>query len=205
MSTAILTGVLVDDGGEVCTCGFQWGLTALYGNVTGTQLLITGEVLLQTLLGLLPLTNYFYRAFATNSVGTAYGAGLGFSTPPGPGPPLGTNFTEVITLAATDIRETSATINGLLANDDRYVCSVWFEWGSTSAYGSKTPEQPGATTGTAFSAGITCGEGKAIHFRAVAFNVKGAVYGSDMSFGSLSYLGPVTAALLEDMIMDQED
>lgn len=208
MSTAILYGTLVDDGGETCTCGFQWGLTVALGTTTGTQSLTTGGTITQTINGLAPLTIYYYRAFATNSSGTTYGATLAFATPSGGGggsPIYGVNYTSVATLGATSIRESGAVLNGLLVNDNGSPCTVWFEYGLTSAYGTKSVDQYGKLTGETFYTSIGMGEGKAIHYRAVATNRHGTVYGSDMSFSSLSSLGPVGFASLEDLLLAEED
>jgi len=67
-------GTLAGDGGEACTCGFEWGETIVYGNTTPTQSRTTGQTFSQTIGGLLPGSTYHFRAFATNSVGTSYGA-----------------------------------------------------------------------------------------------------------------------------------
>jgi hypothetical protein len=80
--SAQLNGNLSNDGGEACTCGFQWGLTVAYGNTTPTTSQITGETFDQVINVLVPGTTYHYRAFATNSAGTAYGSDLTFSTLP---------------------------------------------------------------------------------------------------------------------------
>jgi hypothetical protein len=74
-------GLLDDDGGEACDCGFEWGETVAYGHVTPTQSKITGQSFSQLILGLSHDTTYHFRAFATNSVGTAYGADMTFTTP----------------------------------------------------------------------------------------------------------------------------
>ena len=80
MSQATLNGTLVDDGGEACDCGFEWGETVAYGSTTPTQSRTTGQTFSQTIDGLLPNTTYHFRAFATNSAGTSYGADRTFTT-----------------------------------------------------------------------------------------------------------------------------
>ena len=81
MSQATLNGLLVDDGGEACDCGFEWGLTVAYGNITPTDSKTTGQNFSQTILGLLPNRTYHFRAIATNSAGVSYGADRTFTTP----------------------------------------------------------------------------------------------------------------------------
>ena len=77
---AILNGTLDDGGGDICECGFEWGETTDYGNVTSTQSKETGETLDQALTGLDVGKLYHFRAFSTNSAGTSYGSDLTFST-----------------------------------------------------------------------------------------------------------------------------
>ncbi len=81
-NTAKLNGNLVSDGGEACDCGFEWGETAAYGNTTPTQSKATGETFAQAISGLSPGTLYHFRAFATNSKGTAYSDDLTFTAKP---------------------------------------------------------------------------------------------------------------------------
>jgi len=71
---AAVNGTLDDDGGEACDCGFEWGETPAYGNTTPTQSRTTGQTFSQELSGLSPNVTYHFRAFATNSEGTGYGA-----------------------------------------------------------------------------------------------------------------------------------
>lgn len=73
-TSPVLDGTLNDDGGEACACGFQWGETVAYGNITPTQNRTTGQTFTQTLVGLDPNKTYHFRAFATNSAGTGYGS-----------------------------------------------------------------------------------------------------------------------------------
>lgn len=78
-STADSGGNITSDGGATLTAsGVAFGTAAnpLSGTSDGTA---TGTFT-SNLTGLLPNTNYFYRAFASNSVGTAYGTELSFYT-----------------------------------------------------------------------------------------------------------------------------
>jgi len=75
-------GNITDNGGEVITeRGFERGTSeeAQYCiRQTGTNLAIGAFSL--TISGLKPETTYYYRAYATNSYGTAYGAWVSFTT-----------------------------------------------------------------------------------------------------------------------------
>jgi len=77
---ATINGTLSQDGGEACECGFEWGLDTGYGTTTPPQSKTTGETFSQVIGGLVPNTTYHFRAFATNSVGTSYGADRTFTT-----------------------------------------------------------------------------------------------------------------------------
>ncbi len=89
----------------------------------------------------------------------------------------------VQTLAATGATYTNATtLNGsasLLAT------SAWFEWGTTTNYGNVTSAQVlGSGSGqTNFNQALTGLSGVVTyHYRAVASNCRGVVYGDDQSF-----------------------
>ncbi|MBA7601270.1 hypothetical protein ES703_08337 [subsurface metagenome] len=77
---ATVNGTLNQDGGEACQCGFEWGLDTGYGTTTPPQSKRTGETFSQVIGGLFPGTTYHFRAFATNSAGTSYGADRSFAT-----------------------------------------------------------------------------------------------------------------------------
>ncbi len=78
--SATVNGTLNQDGGEACDCGFEWGLDTDYGMTTPPQSKTTGETFSQVIGGLAPNTTYHFRAFATNSLGTSYGADRTFTT-----------------------------------------------------------------------------------------------------------------------------
>jgi len=73
--------VTYDGGGTVTAKGLAWGTTA-NPTITGTK--IDGGTglgaFVSTLTGLQKYTTYHVRAYATNSVGTAYGADIQFTT-----------------------------------------------------------------------------------------------------------------------------
>lgn len=93
----------------------------------------------------------------------------------------------VTTSAATNVKHSSATLNGLLNSLGDYTeVQVRFEYGPTVAYGSTTSWQTKTTTG-AFSAGVTgLTEVSGYHFRAqvktVAPTDSVTVNGGDMTF-----------------------
>jgi len=177
-AAATLNGTLDDDGGEACDCGFEWGETIAYGNTTPTQSRTTGQTFAQTITGLDRIKTYHFRAFATNSMGTSYGADRTFTT-------LATAPT-VVTDPATAISDAAATLNGTLDDDGGEACDCGFEWGETIAYGNTTPTQS-RTTGQTFSQVISgLDPNKTYHFRAFATNSAGTGYGDDRTFTTLA-------------------
>jgi len=177
---ADLCGTLDDDGGEPCDCGFEWGLTVAYGNTTPTQSRNTGETFNEIITGLLPSTTYHFRAFATNSGGTGFGADVTLTTaatPPGVVPPT------VDTIGTTSITLLTATLLGELSDDGGEACEVRFQYGLTATYGNDTPWQIGKVTGNSFQQGIVGLSPFTIyHFRAQAKNAMGLSNGIDMTF-----------------------
>lgn len=79
---ATLNGTLDDDGGEACTCGFEYGQTTDYGTTTDTESKETGETFSQNIRNLKGRTVYHFRAIATNSAGTSHGSDQTFRTGP---------------------------------------------------------------------------------------------------------------------------
>ncbi|MBA7576793.1 hypothetical protein ES708_18635 [subsurface metagenome] len=175
---ATLNGTLAGDGGEACDCGFEWGETIVYGNTTPTQSRTTGQTFSQTIGGLLPGSTYHFRAFATNSAGTSYGADRTFTTL--------VAVPTVTTNPATDILQTFATPNGTLDDDGGEACGCGFEWGETEAYEHGATSPQSKTTGEDFSRAISgLSPGTTYHFRAFATNSAGTGYGADRTFTTL--------------------
>ena len=81
MAQATLNGILDDDGGEACSCHFEYGDTpAMVDTTPPVAGFRTGDTFSAIILGLVPGTTYFYRAVATNSMGTSFGVVLTFTT-----------------------------------------------------------------------------------------------------------------------------
>lgn len=174
-AAATLNGTLIDDGNEACDCGFEWGETVAYGNTTPTQSRTTGQTFAQTISGLDPHKTYHFRAFATNSVGTSYGADRTFLT-------LGVALPTATTDPASALSAIAATPNGTLDDDGGEACDCGFEWGLDTGYGTTTPTES-KTTGEPFSQVIGgLFPNTTYHFRAFAINEAGTSYGADRSF-----------------------
>lgn len=91
----------------------------------------------------------------------------------------------VITLDAFPLTPTSATLKGSVTLNGNAGTLVWFEWGASASYGQRTASTPVAGTvgSVIFEQSVgSLSSGYAGHFRAVASNSVGVVYGADRSF-----------------------
>ena len=187
---ATLNGT-VNPNGWPTTAWFQWGTTANYGNLTSVTDVGSGTNALPfsaPLAGLAPGVTYHFRVAATNDNGLVYGSDQSFTT-------LG--LPQISTLAATDVSTNSATLNGTV-NPNGYPTTAWFQWGNTTNYGNLTSvtNLGSGTTALPLSvplAGLT--PSVTYHFRIVATNDHGLVYGSDQSFTTASLLPPQVSTL----------
>lgn len=119
---ATLNGTLSSDGGEACTCSFQWGKTTSYGNTTSTLSRTTGQTFARSISGLSPKTTYHYRAKAVNSKGTVYGTDKTFTTPAA--------LPTVTTGAVSNVATATATLNGTLTADGGEAANCSFQYGA---------------------------------------------------------------------------
>ena len=77
---ATINGLLEEDGGFICDCAFEWGLTESYGRVTPMQSKTAGDDFSQLITGLEPDTLYHFRAIAYNVFGLSRGTDRAFRT-----------------------------------------------------------------------------------------------------------------------------
>jgi len=123
-----------------------------------------------------PDTLYHYRAYATNSSGTSYGADMTFTTDP--------QAPTITTQAASDVTPTTATVSGNITDlgapnpTQHGVC--WSTSVNPTTADSKTEEGAAGSTG-AFTSIITgLSPGAIYHYRAYATNTAGTSYGLDV-------------------------
>ena len=184
-------GVISNDGNaDVTSRGLVWARTqnpslssndgwVSSGSGMGT---FTGD-----LTGLLSGTNYYVKAYATNSEGTAYGNELPFTTNP-------VILATVTTAVVTSITSTMAVSGGNVTSDggaavtERGVC--WSTALNPITSGNKTTD--GTGTGT-FTSSLTSLSPKTTYYvRAYATNISGTAYGSNVQFTTLAVLPTVT-------------
>ncbi len=169
---------LVNPTGTATGYWFEYGTSNKYGTKTaltgvGSQ---NGNVEVNNVVtGLPKSTLYHFRIVAQNVFGKAVGADETFNTLP----------VRVVTEPATEVLGKAATLNGK-GNAEGAKVTVYFEYGTTEAYGSKTSEQSlGGTELKPFQAMLkSLPPGTTYHFRAVIVTTEGTKVGVDRTFAT---------------------
>jgi phosphodiesterase/alkaline phosphatase D-like protein len=168
----------VNPNGAATSWYVEFGTTAGYGSKTAAVNAGSGTAtttISETLTGLTPGTSYHYRVVATNSAGTGRGADGLLTTSAAP---------QASTGGASSVTVTSATLNGTVNPSGRATTS-FFEYGTSTSYGSKTPVKDvgSGTTSVAVSGNVTgLTPARSYHFRLVATSDAGTSHGSDQTF-----------------------
>jgi hypothetical protein len=180
-TSAILNGSLNPDGYET-TFFFEYGKSTAYGQkapLTPQEVASTapGTVNVSTeLTDLEPGTSYHYRIVASNSTGTTVGNDQSFETPQGP---------SILSFSSRNLTETTVELTGLI-NPNGYETTYWFEYGTTTNYGSKAPVPAGTIeAGNSVEEVVVQLTGllpSTYHFRLVAESVKGKTATEDQTF-----------------------
>jgi hypothetical protein len=145
-----------------------------YGTNTTNQTKVTGQNFSFNATGLLPNTLYHYRAYANNSVDYSLGADKTFTTL--------LAIPTVVTNEATGIMQNNATLQGTLTASGGENCTVRFEYGLNTSYGTNTTNQTKAA-GQNFSFNATgLLTDTMYHYRAYANNTYGNSTGVDKTF-----------------------
>jgi hypothetical protein len=176
-TSSTLTGNLTANG-LATTWYFEFGTTTRYGSRTPVRSAGSGTSsagVSASLTGLRAATTYHYRLVAANAAGTSLGTDRAFSTT---GPPA------VRTEPAGSVSWTTATATGSV--DPRGRGTTWyFEYGTTTGYGSRTPARSagsgfGARSVTASITGLR--PATTYHYRLVAASDAGTSRGADLAF-----------------------
>jgi choice-of-anchor A domain-containing protein len=128
--------------------------------------------------GLIPNTTYYYRLVATNVAGTTAGNEQTFKTLAAP--------PSVITKPATNVKQTSATLNGTVNANNATTTEIHFELrtanGTYSSLGALPTNASGTTdTPVSFNASGLM-PGTTYYFRLVATNIAGTTVGAELRF-----------------------
>lgn len=189
-SSAVVGGNVTCDGNAPVTeRGVYWGTDPNPEN-SGVKLAIgsgTGAFT-ATLSGLSQNTTYYYKAFATNSKGTAFAPTLiTFKTD------IEINLPTVVTSAVTDYSQTTAVVGGNVTNNGNgTITERGVYWGTTqNPETSGTKLQIGSGMGTFSTTLPGLVPDTRYYIKAYAVNSKGTAYGSQVDFITLSASGIV--------------
>ncbi|HEX2434707.1 MAG TPA: fibronectin type III domain-containing protein [Gaiellaceae bacterium] len=199
-TSATATGT-VNPNGQATNWYFEYGTSTSYGKKTATKSAGSGTGNVQVsgaLTGLAPATTYHYRLVAVNAAGTRRGADGIFTTSAAP---------VAVTGSAKSVSTTSATLTGTVDPNGR-ATSWYVEYGTSTAYGSKTAAKNAGSGTTARSVSTAVSKltpGRLYHYRLVATSDAGTSRGADRTFstagspmvrtGSAVEIGPTTARL----------
>jgi uncharacterized protein (TIGR02145 family) len=175
-------GTVSDDGGAIVTArGVCWSINS---NPTISDFFTTddGDIgsFVSYLTGLSENTTYYVRAYATNSVGTAYGNELTFTTAQTITIPI------LTTQSVTEITQNSATSGGSVTDDGgatviaRGVC--WSTSQNPTINDNNTVDGNGLGSFVSYLTGLS--ENTTYYIRAYAINSVGTAYGNELTFTS---------------------
>ena len=179
-NSATLTGSFTS-AAPSATWYFQYGTTTGYGSSTAPQVAPPGPVN-ATISGLSAATTYHYRLVVVPDGGTAVdGADATFTTAAAPVNPARPGISK---LAAVDKTPTTARLTALV-DPNRAATTVYMEWGTTTRFGKRTPDQvlPAGDANVAVSATIgSLPVHRRIYWRVVATNSAGVRRSGSASF-----------------------
>jgi sugar lactone lactonase YvrE len=180
-ATSAILNAEIDPEALATSYWFEYGTTTAYG----TKVPITPESIgsgtsavkvSQTVTGLSKNTTYHFRAVAESAAGTVEGEDKTFKLVP----------PQAITEAATAVEATQATLNGKV-DPEGSATVYWFEYGTTTAYGTKVPIMPESVGSGSTAVAVKqivngLSKGTEYHFRVVAESEVDTTNGEDKTF-----------------------
>ncbi len=184
------TATITSNGGaEITDRGICWSITSgptlnnnviRYGSGTGS--------FTWTITGLSPGIKYYVRTFATNNIGTSYGAEVDFTTE--------ATTATLTTVSISSVTSSTAVSGGNISADGGAAVTVrgvcWSTNSNPDISGSKSSD--GTGTGI-FASNITgLSPGVKYYVRAYVTNSKGTSYGNELNFTTLAVVPVITTA-----------
>jgi hypothetical protein len=179
-ATSATLAATVDPNGRATTWFFEYGTSTSYGAKTATRSAGSGTAsagVSAPVSGLATGRVYHYRIVATSDAGTSRGADRTFTTPGAPSAATG---------SVSAITTRSAKLAGTVTPNGQ-TTSWYFEYGTTTAYGSKTAAKSAGSGTRAVGVSTTVSglrAATAYHYRLVATNTSGTSLGADRVFGT---------------------
>lgn len=198
-TTAQSGGAITSNGGaEISSRGIVWS-TQQNPTISLTTKTTDGSgdgTFTSSITNLTPETTYFVRAYATNSVGTAYGNEVSFST----GDIL---LPEITTNEITDITSSTATSGGnILSNGGGEITERGVVWSTeqnpTINLDTKTVDGSGIGDYTSNMSNLL--PATLYYVRAYATNSAGTSYGNEMTFSTLLALPTLTTENMTNIL-----
>jgi hypothetical protein len=173
---------LVNPEGNATTAHFEWldnGTWTPLPDVPGVGSGTTDQSVSTHLAGLDPVTRYSFRLVATDGRTTAVSL-VATATTAGEAP-------AVVTGGSSEPTTSTASVQGTV-NPLGLQTTYYFEYGTTSSYGSRSPAGAPGVAGNGHGNRAVSAElanlvsGTAYHYRLVATNSAGTTYGADNTF-----------------------
>ncbi len=187
-TTATSGGEITNDGGASITeRGICYDTSA--NPTTATNKVISGNGLgsfTSNMSGLVANTNYYVRAYAINSAGTAYGNEVSFKT--------ASTFATITTITVSAITSTSAKSGGEITNDggtsitERGIC--YNTSAAPTILNNKVVNGSGTGSFAADMTGLIAAT--TYYLRAYAKNSTGIAYGNEVTFKTTSTIATIT-------------
>jgi len=195
INSATAGGNITSDGGaSVIARGVCW--STLENPTTNDQKTLNGMgsgIFSSSITGLAPGTRYYIRAYATNSVGTAYGNQLTATTL--------VDFATLTTAEASEVTSSSANCGGnITANGGADITARGLCWSTSQTptiQGSKTTNGTGSGVFTGAISGLA--PGTTYFVRAYATNSAGTSYGNEVSFKTQAVLPSIATVDISNL------
>lgn len=175
-NSAVIHGTITDAGDEkVAECGFYYGTTSNPTTKIANSSVATNFS--YSLSSLSDGTTYYYKAYAKNEKGESCGDVLSFTTSQIIKP-------TVVTLASTDVTESSAVLNGSITDTGTgKITECGFYYGKTS---NPTTKITNSSVSERFSYNLSSlSDGTTYYYKAYAKTEKSESCGEIMSFSTL--------------------
>ena len=198
-TTATLNGT-VDPNALPTSYRFEYGTTTAYGLQTGAKSAGDGDAAVPAdtpVEGLTPNTTYHFRIVATSSAGATNGEDKTFTTTADPTPPA------LTISSARQVGPQSALLRGSV-DPNRAATSWRFEYGTTTAYGSRTASRSAGEGDRRVATSDTATGLKPYtryHYRLVATNAAGTTRSRDRTFVTQRLPTSITLSLPQSSVV----